>query len=151
KEPDGYLGWPKGDGGGGDVKEYTADSLVGEAMLLRPVVVMATQVRRSPALFPQWQSWAQSALDFAEQNFKKWESRGCWREVKEGGLWVVPGWGIDRNTGGWSEGYKDRLNTGFSNPANKQNQIARWMLALFDATQNPIYRERAEKWFQLMK
>ena len=40
-EPDGFPGWPKGDGGGNESKEFKADSLTGEAMLLRPVVLMA--------------------------------------------------------------------------------------------------------------
>ena len=38
-----------------------------------------------------------------------------------------------------------------SNPDNKENAIALWMLALFDVTEKPVYRERATKWFELMK
>ena len=41
KEPDGFPGWPKGDGGGDDSTEFSADSLLGEAMMLRPAVLMA--------------------------------------------------------------------------------------------------------------
>jgi len=41
REPDGFMGWPKSDGGGDASKEYSADSLLGEAMMLRPVVLMA--------------------------------------------------------------------------------------------------------------
>jgi hypothetical protein len=48
KEPDGFIGWPKGNGGGGESKEYAADSLLGEAMLLRPIVMMADVIRTRP-------------------------------------------------------------------------------------------------------
>jgi hypothetical protein len=50
KEPDGFIGWPKGDGGGGESKAYAADSLLGEAMILRPIVLMAEMIRTTPAL-----------------------------------------------------------------------------------------------------
>ncbi len=40
---------------------------------------------------------------------------------------------------------------GNSLPDNKENIIAEWMLAMYDATHKPIYRERAEKWFQVMR
>ncbi|MCX6928192.1 MAG: hypothetical protein NT154_34030, partial [Verrucomicrobia bacterium] len=118
KEPDGFPGWPKGDGGGGESKEYATDSLLGEAMMLRPVVLMAGEILQTPALAAKWQAQAQSYLVLAEEIYKKWDSRGCWREVKDGGLWVVPGYGIDRQTGKWSAGYEHRKTAGFSNPAN---------------------------------
>jgi hypothetical protein len=151
KEPDGFPGWPKGDGGGGESKEYNADSLLGEAMLLRPVVLAAVEIRKTPSLREKWGDKAQSYVQFAEQVFQKWDSRDCWREVKEGGLWVVPRFGIDLQTGKWSSGYEERKTAGFSNPDNKENHIARWLLALHDATEKPVYRDRAAKWFQLMK
>lgn len=150
-EPDGFPGWPKGDGGGNESKEFMADSLTGEAMLLRPATLMAQMIAGTPALEAKWGKQAQTYLELAEKTFQKWDSRRCWREVQDGGLWVVPGWGIDLKTGNWSAGYEQRKSAGFSNPDNKENHIARWILALFDATQNPIYRERAAKWFQLMK
>jgi len=151
KEPDGYPGWPKGDGGGGDSKEYTADSLLGEAMLLRPVVLAAARIRQTPALQATWGEKAQNYINFAEQVFQKWDSRDCWRDVENGGLWVVPAYGVELQTGKWSEGYKLRKTTGFSNPDNKQNHIARWLLAMHDVTQKAVYRDHAAKWFSLMK
>lgn len=63
----------------------------------------------------------------------------------------MPAFGIDGQTGEWSAGYANRKTTGFTNPDNKQNHIARWLVALYDVTRKPIYRERAEKWFQVMK
>jgi hypothetical protein len=151
REPDGFRGWPKGDGGGGDSKEYAADSLLGEAMLLRPMVLMAAHIQKTPALVAQWGSKAEAYLKLAGEIFRKWDSRSCWREVKGGGLWVVPAFGVDAKTGGWSAGYAQRETTGFSNPDNKQNHIARWLLALHDATGKAVYRARAESWFRLMK
>ena len=87
----------------------------------------------------------------AEQVFEKWDRRGCWRGVKSGGVWVVPPFGIDRQTGQWTDGYQRRNTDGFSLPANKQNFVALWLLAMHDATKKPVYRERAEKWWRLMK
>lgn len=150
-EPDGYPGWPKGDGGGGESREYDADSLLGEAMLLRPVVLAASRMSKDDALRPAYAAKAVAYLAFAERIFEKWEGRGCWRPVKVGGLWVVPSFGIDRQTRAWSTGYARRQTDGFSNPDNKENHIARWLLSLGDATAKPVYHERAAAWFRLMK
>ncbi len=151
REPDGFLGWPKGDGDGKDSTVYAADSLLGEAMLLRPVALMAGEILQDPALAARWGQKARSYLELAEQIFQKWDSRGCWRESGKGGLWVVPAFGVDLKSGGWSAGYARRQVDGFSNPANKQNLIARWLLALSDVTKKDVYRERAEAWFRVMK
>jgi hypothetical protein len=150
-EPDGFIGWPKGDGGGGESKEYSADSLLGESMMLRPIVLMADVIRKTPSLNEKYGSEAASYIELAEKTFEKWESRDCWRKVKDGGVWIVPAFGIDHETGRWSSGFGNRKTTGFTNPDNKLNHIARWMLAMYDATKKPIYRERAEKWFRVMK
>jgi hypothetical protein len=150
-EPDGFPGWPKGDGGGGMSREYRADSLLGEAMLLRPVVLAAAEIRKSPALRAQWGEKVDGYLKFAERIFDKWDSRDCWRLVEHGGLWIVPAFGIDLRTGKWSAGYQQRKTAGFSNPDNKENHIARWLLAMNDVTGRPVYRERANMWFGLMK
>ncbi len=150
-ELDGYPGWPKGDGSGGETPEYQADSLLGEAMLLRPIVLMAKKISQTPALHATWGERARSYLELAERIFLKWDSRDCWREVKGGGLWVVPTFGISRPSNTWSAGYATRKSTGFSHPANKQNHIARWLLALYDVTRKPVYQERAGHWFELLK
>ncbi len=151
KEPDGFIGWPKSGTGGAVEKNFLTDSLLGEAMSFRPVILMAHEIRQTPALKEKFGSRATAWLDLAENTFEKWDSRGCWREVKEGGVWVVPAFGIDEQTGQWTDGYERRATAGFSNPDNKQNHIARWLLAMHDVTGKSIYRERAEKWFHLMK
>lgn len=147
-EPDGFIGWPKT---GMDAAErFNTDSLLGEAMLLRPIVLMATEILTTPAI-EKYALKARAYLDLAERIFEKWDSRGCWREVPEGGLWVVPRFGIDPNTAQWTEGYARRATEGFSNPANKGNHIAQWLIAMHDALGKPVYCERARKWFQLMR
>lgn len=151
KDPDGFRGWPKGNGGGGDSTEYTADSLLGEAMMLRPVVLMSGIIRDTPALQSKYGDKARAYLDLADEIFRKWEARQCWRDVRDGGIWVVPDFGIDKKSGGWSAGHATRSSTGFSNPDNKANHIARWHLAMADVTGKAIYRQRAESWFRLMK
>ena len=149
EEPDGFVGWPKS---GMDATEsFYTDSLLGEAMALRPVVLAAGEILKTPALKGKFDSQAQAYLRLAEQVFEKWDSRGCWREIANGGLWVVPLFGIDPKTGQWTEGYARRNTDGFSNPDNKENHIARWLIAMYDVTRKPVYRERAEKWFRLMK
>lgn len=149
EEPDGFVGWPKS---GMDATEsFYTDSLLGEAMALRPVVLMADEILKTPALKGKFDSQAQAYLRLAERVFEKWDSRGCWREIPKGGLWVVPLFGIDPKTGQWTEGYARRNTDGFSNPDNKENHIARWLIAMYDVTRKLVYRERAEKWFRLMK
>src|SRR5262249_16972086 len=47
KEPDGYLGWPKGDGASTSaMPDLTTDNQLGEAMGLRPMVLMADTIRK---------------------------------------------------------------------------------------------------------
>lgn len=151
KEPDGFIGWPKRGTGGAVADTLDTDSLLGEAMALRPVVLMADEIRKHAGLREKFGARADAYLRLAEQTFAKWDARGCWRAVKDGGLWVVPMFGLDPQTGGWTDGYARRNTDGFSNPANKQNHIARWLIALHDVTQKTVYRERAEHWWRLMK
>lgn len=152
KEPDGFLGWPKDDGTStGVVPGLYTDNMLGDAMGFRPIVQASAVILKSPALEAKYGGKARGYLKLAEQTFKKWDSRGCWRPVTVGGVWVVPEFGIDRQTGQWTAGYARKGTDGFTLPANKQNLIALWMLALYDATKKPVYRERAEKWFEQMK
>jgi hypothetical protein len=150
-EPDGFIGWPKSGSGGVVAEGLFSDSLLGEAMGLRPVVLMADEILKSPALKEKFGMRAEAWLKLAGRAFQKWDARGCWREVTDGGLWVVPAFGLDAKTGGWTDGYARRQTDGFSNPDNKQNHIARWLLAMHDVTRKSVYQERAEKWFRLMK
>jgi hypothetical protein len=155
KEPDGYVGWPKAAGAStSSVKDSYTDNELGEAMALRPMVLMAGEILKTPALKEKYGAKAGEYVKLSEQVFQKWDSRGAWREVevpKGGGLWVVPPFGIDQKTGKWTEGYEQRNTDGFSLPDNKQNFIADWLIAMYDVTGKPLYKERAEKWWRVMK
>lgn len=151
KEPDGYIGWPQSASGGAVASDYFTDSLLGEAMGWRPVVLMVAEVQKHPHLRLRFGKKAEAYLKLASATFDKWVARGCWREVKDGGVWVVPTFGIDQQTGKWTAGYARRQTGGFSNPANKQNLIARWLTAMHDATGQVVYADHARKWWQVMR
>jgi len=153
KGPDGYIGWPRFGGAAhtGAIVDRFSDDTLGEAMLFRPLVMMAGEILKTPALKKDYGAKAEEYIRLSEEVFKKWDSRGAWRETKEGGLWVLPPFGIDEKTNTFTAGYNLKDKDGFSRPDNMQNFIALWMLAMSDVTQKPIYRERAEKWWRVMK
>lgn len=156
-EPDGYLGWPKVNAAGTDVDKlnsYDADSLLGEAMVLKPVVLMSKKILETPELKAKYGDKAQGYLKLSAQIFEKWDKRNAWRDTDNGGaISVVMPFGIDPATGKWTAGYDTRNAPGnaFSHPDNKANAVASWLLAMYDATGEQVYRDRAEKWFKLMK
>ncbi len=43
------------------------------------------------------------------------------------------------------------INNGFSHPTNKSNEVARWMLAMYDVTGQQQYLTHAQLWFEQMK
>lgn len=156
-EPDGYPGWPKLGAAGTDVDKlnsYNADSLLGDAMVLRPVALMSHQILKTPALKAKYGAKAAAYIQLSERIFEKWDQRGAWRDTDGGGnITIVLPYGIDPTTGKWTAGYAKRHapDSGFSHPNNKANLVAQWLLAMFDATQKPVYKARAEKWFKVMK
>ena len=142
KEPDGYLGWPKSFAdeqrqAGVEGADSITDSELGEAMFLRPMVMMAGEILKTPALKEAYGAKAEEYVRLSEQMFEKWDSRGAWRETKEGGLWIEPPFGIDPKTGQWTAGYAERNKGGVSHPANKENIIAEWLIAMYDVTHKP--------------
>jgi hypothetical protein len=156
KEPDDYLGWPKLAAAGTDVDNldtFYADSMLGEAMVLGPVVLMANEIRKTPTLKEKYGRKADDYITLSEKVFEKWDARGGWRGTDRDGMVTVElPFGIDRNTGKWN-GYATRTapGQGFSHQNNKANMIAWWLLAMSDATSKYVYAERAEKWFRVMK
>ena len=156
KEPDGYLGWPKVGAAGTEVDDldsFYADSMLGEAMALTPIVLMAAEINAT-SLAEKYGSKADDYIRFAELIFTKWDSRGAWREDgAHGAITVELPFGIDQTGRSWIGEYdrRNELHVGFSHPDNKANLIARWLLAMYDATGKAVYRDRAEKWFQTMK
>ena len=157
KEPDGFIGWPAIGAAGTQVDnldDFYADSMLGEAMALTPVVLMAAEILKTPSLREKYGDKAEDYIKFSERIFEKWNSRGVWRETPGGGMITVElPFGIDRKTWNWTGVYegRDTQGIGFSHPDNKANLIACWLLAMFDATAKPVYSGRAEEWFRVMK
>ncbi len=157
KEPDGFIGWPHAQAAGTPVDNldsFTADSMLGEAMAWQPVMVITGEILKDPALKAKYGEKAEGYLKLAEQCVEKWEKRGGWRETKDGGMIsVVLPYGLDAKTGQWLEGYEARNEpgNGFSHPDNKANAVADWLLAMSDVTHQEKYKQRAERWFKVMK
>jgi hypothetical protein len=123
-------------------------------MALRFVVLMSNAILKVPALNERYGAKAESYIKLSEQIFNKWDERGAWRSTEgDGMITIVLPFGIDQKTGHWTGGYENRnsLRNGFSHQDNKANLVACWLLAMYDATGKAAYRERAERWFRLMK
>jgi len=157
KEPDGFPGWPGKDGNGTWVdqmdQKYVTDSMLSEAMVFRPVVLLAGEMTKDPALKEKYGAKGESYIKFAEQLYDKWVKRGGWRETKDGGLMsVVLPYGVDPTNTKWVDfDTRNDPGHGASHPNNKANQMARWMLAMWDVTGKPEYKDHAERWFKVMK
>ena len=157
REPDGYLGWPKFGAAGTDVdhlNDFFADSMLGEAMALRPITQMASKIIGTPTLAERYNARAAAYIKLSEQIFDKWNSRGAWREINANEMIsIYLPFGLDRTRSAWTAEYEERYDVtlGFSHQDNKANLVARWILALLDCTQKGVYRDRAEKWFRTMK
>jgi len=65
KEPYGFTGWPKSGAGGAQAEEFLTDSLLGEAMGLRPVVLMADEILKTPTLKAKFGQQAEAWLQLA--------------------------------------------------------------------------------------
>ncbi len=156
KEPDGYVGWPSKAAAGTPVDnldDFNADSFLSDAMAFRPIVLMAGEMVKDPALKEKYGAKGESYLKFADRIYAKWVERGGWRETEGGGMISVTlPYGMDPTHRKWVDfDSRNAPGHGFSHPDNKANEVARWMLAMWDVTGKAEFRERAEKWFKLMK
>src|SRR5689334_16528300 len=139
-EPDGYRGWPKIGAAGTPVDaldDFYADSLLGEAMTLLPVMQMSRRILADPALKASFGARAEAYIGLSNELFEKWDRRGAWRPTENGGMIsVVLPFGIDRESGGWTDGYQSRNapGRGYSHPDNKANWVASWLLSMYDVT-----------------
>jgi hypothetical protein len=92
KEADGYLGWPAFDAAGTDIDgldRFYADSMLGEAMGLGPVMLMAGEIRKTAALKDKYGGKFEDYITLSERIFEKWDTRGAWRETDRGGMVTV--------------------------------------------------------------
>ncbi len=69
-----------------NLDDYNADSFLSDAMAFRPIVLMAGEMIKNPALKEKYGAKGESYLKFAEQIYAKWVERGGWRETKGGGM-----------------------------------------------------------------
>ena len=84
-EPDGYPGWPKVGASGTRVDHFDqlyCDSLLGEAMVMRPIVLLSKKILETPALTGKYGAKAESYIKLSEQLYEKWDKRGAWREIR---------------------------------------------------------------------
>jgi hypothetical protein len=170
-----------GAGGTGtdDLNYYYADSMLGDAAAFRPIVLMAYQMTTNPLLKATYGAKGQSYLALAETLYQKWVWRGGWRDTTyPGGMISVDlPEGMDPATGytTWitnpATNFADSpgqnsytsaneygptwiaqaINNGMSHPTNKADEVALWLLAMWDVTGNPEYQLRASKWFTYLK
>jgi hypothetical protein len=156
KEPDGYVGWPSKGAAGTPVDnldDYDADSMLSDAMVFRPIILMANEMMKNPALKGKYGAKGESYLKLSERLYAKWVERGGWRETKDGGMisMELP-YGMDATHQKWIDfDTRNAPGHGFSHPDNKANEVARWMLAMWDVTGKPEYKDRAERWFKVQK
>ena len=156
KEPDGCVGWPSKKAAGtavDNLDDFNADSFLSDAMVFRPIVLMAGEMIKNPALKEKYGAKGESYLKLAEQFYEKWVKRGGWRETEGGGMISVTlPYGMDPANQKWIDfDTRNAPGHGFSHPNNKANEVAGWMLAMWDVTGKPEYKDRAEKWFTLLK
>ena len=88
KEPDGLLGWPKVSGQAGAIQIH-ADSMLGEAMMMRPMVLMADEILKTAELKAKWSGKARPIWTSPSAPSKSGTRAAAWRAAPEGGLWVV--------------------------------------------------------------
>lgn len=91
-ESGGYMGWPEVGAAGTDVENlnsFYVNSLLGEAVVLRPVMLAAVTILRDPGLGKIHGDKARSYLRLARDMFGKWERRGAWRASGDGMTSVV--------------------------------------------------------------
>ena len=127
--------------------------MLSDAMVFRPIVLMAGEMIKNPALKEKYGAKGESYLKLAEQLYEKWVKRGGWRETKDGGMIsVVMPYGMDPTNKKWIDfDTRNAPGHGASHPDNKANEVARWMLAMWDVTGKPEYKDHAERWFKVQK
>ena len=78
KEPDGCLGWPKADGASTTAMPgLLTDNILGEAMGLRPVVLMAATILKTPSLKEKYGRKASGYLRLGRKGLRQVGPRGA--------------------------------------------------------------------------
>jgi len=122
-----------------------------QAAILRPIVLMSGEIMKDPELSRRYGARAEALIKASEQAYGRWESLGAWRDVQGGGVWVRMPAIAQQDDVSKTKSNSTMAPGPCSLPTFKQNLIACWLIAMYDATGKPIYRERAEKWWHIMR
>ena len=138
----------------GILASYTADSMLGDAAVFRVIALMSYQMINNPGLQAKYGAKGTSYLTLAKTIYAKWMARGGWQPTTVNGvsgeISVVMPQGLNSTNTAWVA-YSNNPMGGMSHPCNKANEVARWMLAMYDVTGDAQYLTHATKWFTLMK
>lgn len=152
RDPDGREGWigrSIWDSPAGKFAAYRTDALVGDAILLAPMVRFAEIVRADPALDARFGAAAGRYVEKARQiGWEKWNARGAYyRDAAGYGSYHMPEKFIDATTGQWVPSPVPAQ----SENLNKHSAMALVMLRLGRVTGDERYRQRAEEIFSRLK
>ncbi len=155
-DPDGFEGWigrtiwDETGRAPGDA-DYRADSLVGDALLLAPMVRFAELVLKDPELEAFLGSTARRYVHLAERiGWEKWNRRGTYYRCTAGyGSYKMHDYLIDAETWEWTpQGDGDRRR---SDNLNKHHAMGTVFLRLYRISGREEYRERVIEIYGRMK
>lgn len=153
KDPDGYEGWigkTIWSDGRADHEKYRANSKVGDAILLQPMLQFAEIVLvRQPDLKERFGAKAQAYVDLATRiGWESWNRRGVYyRDAAGFGSYHINARFIDAETWKWVPAPMNP----HSENLNKHSAMAIVMLRLWRITGKEEYRVRAEEIFARLK
>jgi hypothetical protein len=144
KDPDGYEGWI-GDPISEEGAELSTDALVGDAILLAPLVRFAALVKADPALSPRFGAVADRYIALATRiGWEKWNRRGCYYQDAAGwGSYHTYGRLIDLKNNRWV----DAPSRVISDNLNKHYRMGIVLLRLWQVTGRPEYKDRVMRLF----
>ena len=142
KDPDDYPGTigPDLDIVGGGAHLW-ADTVIGDALIARPLVRFACIVKADPKLQARWGAKAQSYIDLATKMvWEKWNHRGCYYEDGSGyGSYHCYPFAIDSTD---RSKWVPRPQHLISENLNKHYQTSIVLVRLWRLTGNPEYKKR---------
>lgn len=153
RDPDGREGWigrsiwhaP----GKRDLSAWRTDAVVGDAILLAPLVRFAEIVKDDPALASRFGAAADRYVEKARKiGWEKWNARGTYyRDASGYGSYRMPDQMIDVQSGRWVRSPVPVQ----SENLNKHSAMAIVMLRLWRVTGEPMFRDRASEIFSRLK
>lgn len=153
RDPDGNEGWIGlsiwGTPGRQKLDDYRIDAVVGDAILLAPMVGFAEIVKKDPALAVRFGASAERYLEKARTiGWEKWNHRGAYYRDGAGyGSYQMPARFISKATGQWVAAAVEPMTENL----NKHSAMAIVMLRLWRTTGEMRYRLRAEEIFSRLK